>query len=1039
MRQRLLAISVFAFCCPAIFGQGASAGVGTISGVVTDPSGAAVTGAPVSIQNSQLGIRRDVTTTGAGVFSAPSLVPHAGYQVTVNAPGFATFENRNITLHVGEDVKITAALQVKSATTQIEVKEQAPVVNEEKTDVSQDIDQNQIDNLPINGRRVDQFVLLTPAVVPDGVYGDLSFRGNPTGNTFLLDGNDVNDQFYNENAGRTRVPSNVSQDAVQEFQVLTDAYSAEYGRTTGGVVNTVTRSGTNEIHGTGFWFFRNRTLDARDPLASINPPEVRNQFGGTIGGPIIRDKLFFLFNTEEQLRDFPLVSSIISSAITGSGLNARWVGCGTASNGLPAASVAQCNSINQLLPAFFATLPRSQDQQTGFGKIDWRPSDRNSFMFDFNYLHVSAPNGIQTGITVTSGGAFTGNGNDDVQVRDATARWTSILSPNMVNEARFGWAKDRQADSVNNALVNPNIGTISLSVSGQAIGFAAYLPRIDPSESRFEFADNLSVTAGKHSFKFGVDYLNTQDYYDELYFGNGSYSFTNANAFALAYGSTATNGRTYSSFSQTFGNPVVDTYLNEVDLYAQDQYHVTPNFTVYYGLRYEKNFLPQPPSQTLNSTFPQTGRIPEDNVDLAPRVGFAWALNNNSTVIRSGYGIYYGRYPTALLNQLFTANNNYTQQLTINNSVTAPTPSGPVFPNLLPGPAGVPGAATVEFAVNGLRTPYTQQADFAIEQKLNNNTSLTVSYMWSRGAEFFTVRDLDYPVATGSATYRILNAAGQQTGTFTTPVYLASSKVYSNYQHVYEVDNGGNTYYNGMSVQLERRLAHGIEGSLSYTWSHAIDNGLGGISSNEYYSSLTPTLYNGNYSAQKGNSSLDERQRLVFNFVWSPTLSHASSGWVKNLVNGWQLASITTIGTGLPETETVSIQSNYPGLANNNYITGFNGTSQVPFIGQNMLRTDLETREDARLSKMFFITERFKTTLQFEVFNLTNTAYATGTNTVGYYATWIGNATTGIGTFAPYSLTGAAVPVILNRPTSYAAFPDGTDARRAQASIRFEF
>ncbi len=1025
-----------------LFGQTA-AGVGAISGTVTDPSGASVAGAQVVVENSRLGIHRQLTTTGGGVFNAPSLVPNSGYRVTVSAPSFAQLENRDITVRVGQDVNVQARLQLSSSTTQVDVIEQSPILDQEKTDVSQNIDQSQIDNLPINGRRVDQFVLLTPGVVNDGNFGDLSFRGIGLGNTFLLDGNDTTEQFYAQNAGRTRIATNISQDAVQEFQVLTDGYSAEYGRTAGGVVNTVTRSGTNDFHGTGFWFFRNRTLDARDPLAPFNPSEARHQFGGGIGGPVIKDKLFFFLNTEEQLRDFPLVSSIISSAVTGSGANARWNGCGVASTGVRAATAAQCNAINALLPGFFTTLPRTANQQTGFGKIDWRPSDKNSFSFSLNYQHFNSPNGIQTQAVVTSGGAFNSNGNDDVNVRNGRAAWTYVPTSTIVNEARFGWFKDRQADSVNSALVNPNIGTISLSVASQNIGFANYLPRIEPSENRFEYADNLSMTVGKHSFKFGVDYLNTEDYYNLIFSGNGSYTYASANAFALDYG---TGGKNYTRYQQAFGNPIVDTTLNEIDAYAQDQYRISPNLTLYYGVRYEKNFLPQPPSQYVSAAFPQTGRIPQDNLDIAPRVGFAWNMNNGSTVVRSGYGIYYGRYPSALLNQLFTTNTNYIQTITLNNNPATPTAAGPVFPNRLPNATAVPGAGTVEFATPGLRTPYTQQADFAIEQKLTANTSLTVSYLWDRGAQFFTVRDLNYPAATGSATYRVFDSAQQQVGTYTTPVYLASSRQYSAFQNVYYLDNGGSSYYNGLAVQLQRRFAHGFQGSLAYTWSHALDDGTGNIGANEFYSQPTGTLYNGAYKQQKGDSNLDQRQRLVINWVWSPIFTHSSSAWAKYLVNGWQLSTITTIASGLPQTETVNVQSNYPGLANNNFLTGFNGSSfngngQVPFLGQNTLRTDNETRADARLSKAFQFTERWKMMLQFEAFNLTNTVYDTGINTVAYYANWIGTGAAGYGTLTPYSVnsSGAVTPVILGRPTGYGGFPDGTNARRAQASVRFEF
>jgi len=218
------------------------------------------------------------------------------------------------------------------------VEDVAPIT-EDKIDVSQNVTQHQIDNLPINGRRVDSFVLLTPGVVPDGTFGLLSFRGIPGGNDFMTDGNDTTETFYNENAGRTRIPTQISQDAVQEFQVLSGGYTAEYGRALGGVVNTITRSGTNQFHGTAFWFFRNRTLDARDPFATINPSEYRHQFGGSLAGPIVKNKLFYFFNTEEQRRVFPLVSSIINPSAVNSNTE-TWNNCGVASAGNPAASAA---------------------------------------------------------------------------------------------------------------------------------------------------------------------------------------------------------------------------------------------------------------------------------------------------------------------------------------------------------------------------------------------------------------------------------------------------------------------------------------------------------------------------------------------------------------------------------------------------------------------------------------------------------------------------------------------------------------------------
>jgi hypothetical protein len=1006
-----------------------AAGLGGITGVVLDASGATVSNAKVVIENERLGIHRAITTGGGGVFNAPALVPSAGYVVTVNATGFSQFVERDITVLVGQAANIRAALGVETAAARVDVEATDPG-GETKIDVSQNVTQAQIDNLPINGRRVDSFVLLTPTVVPDGTFGLLSFRGVSGGNTFLTDGNDTTETFYGENAGRTRIPTQISQDGVQEFQVLSSAYSAEYGRATGGVVNTVTRSGSNTLAGTAFWFFRNRTLNARDPFSTINPSEYRHQFGGSIGGPIVKNRLFFFLNTEEQRREFPLVSSIISPAAINAATH-TWIGCGVASATAPAATAAQCAAINATLPRFFGVIPRSGNQDTALGKIDWRPNDRNSFSFSFNYEHFNSPNGIQTGAVVTSGGAINSNGIDDVQVRYGRAQWTFVPGGNVVNEARFGWFKDRQADVLNNDLLDPRLGALSLSVNGVAIGSGNYIPRIQPSESRFQFADNLSWTVGRHNLKFGVDYLNTEDYTNQLLSGNGSYSYPNANLFALDYSGNTTGTKYYSSFQQAFGRRDVDATFQYLAFYAQDQYRIRTNLTLYYGLRYEYTFSPTPPLKSAD--YPQTGRIPTYGYNFGPRVGFSWNLNDGKTVIRSGYGLYYGRLPGSSYNSLFTTNNIYQQSLTLQTSDAAQLAAAPVFPNLLSSPAGTPGAATVGFAVDSLRTPSSQQADVAVQQALGNKTTVTVSYIWSRGAHMLTVRDLNLANPTHSVTYNILDASGNLVNKYTTPVYLATDRIDPRYSRVIGVDNGGNSYYSGLAVQVQRRVTNGLQGSLAYTWSHAIDNaqGAGGFSGNN----APGTLFNGNYQAERGPSSLDIRQRLVINWLWSPVFTKQTNVFARFLINNWQLADITTISTGAPVTESLGVTS---GLTvaqlasvgiNSNFaftgstINGFGGSGRVPFLGLGTLRLPNTYRTDVRLSKILPFSERRRVTLNFEVFNLTNTIVYTSITNRGYTASGFNIApATGLGT-----------------PTASSGFPDGTNARRAQVSIRIEF
>jgi hypothetical protein len=296
-----------------------SPGLASISGFVLDNSGAAVPDAKVAVANDSIGVKLMLTTSSGGVFNAPALAPAGGYDVKVDKSGFNEYEAKDLQLTVGQDVNLVVHLGVSGVSEQVQVVATAPVVNDTKTDVSQVIGSQQIQDYPLNGRRADAFALLTPGVTNDGNYGLLTFRGIANGNTFLLDGLDSTEQFYVENNGRTRITSQISLDAVQEFQVVSTDYSAEYGRANGGIVNTVTRSGTNNLHGTAFGFFRNQDLMARDPYTPLTfpiPTQWRLQSGGSVGGPIIKDKLFFYVGTEFMRNDFPLEDVYNSSLIT---------------------------------------------------------------------------------------------------------------------------------------------------------------------------------------------------------------------------------------------------------------------------------------------------------------------------------------------------------------------------------------------------------------------------------------------------------------------------------------------------------------------------------------------------------------------------------------------------------------------------------------------------------------------------------------------------------------------------------------------------
>jgi outer membrane receptor protein involved in Fe transport len=1026
--------AVFCLLGTAAFAQSV-AGLGVISGTVRDASGATVPDAEVVVANESKGIRRSLTTNAAGAFTAPSLPPATGYSVIVNKTGFSKYEAKDIQVLVGQDVSLDIALAVAGTSTSVLVEGTAtPVVDSTKTDVSVVINTTQIDNMPINGRRVDSFVLLAPAVVPDGTFGLISFRGIAGGNTFLVEGNDTTEQFFNENVGRTRIQSQISQDAVQEFQVVSNNYSAEFGQAMGGVVNTVTRSGSNDFHGTGFWFFRNQDFNARDTFATFVPSETRHQWGVSAGGKLIKDKLFYFANWEALRRTFPLVANISQA---GSSL------FDTSGHLLPnvcvaPATPAQCAAAISFLDRQFQTLDRKVTQDLGNAKIDWRPTERNSFTASLNLLRWVSPNGIQTAATLNNGNGVGGNANSSVRAKYGKFSWTSIPTTTMVNEFRFGWFNDKQFDSTNAALGIPGIGFLGISITGQAnLGTATQYPRTNPLENRYEFADTLTWSRGKHTWKFGFIFKPTEDYVNNLTNRTGAYSYANFTNLALDLTGNTTGAKNWLTFSQDIGNPALDYTIKDYSFFAQDQWKLTSRLTLNLGLRYDYSDLPQP--SLVNPDYAATGRIPTYNKEIAPRIGFAYALDSqNKTVLRGGYGIFHARYPGGLISTGLLGNGLYQKSISLNSSNAADKAAGPVFPNVLPTNSTTfnPPAGSISLNIfsKDFRAPYTEQADLAIERALTNSLALTVSGIWSRGLHLTSVNDINIGAPGPSVTYRIVDAAGTQTGTYTTPVYVRQNRVDTRYARLNIIDAGLNSWYNGLAVQLVKRYSHGLTGNLSYTWSHAIDLGQGFAGTSNIFASNGPQTYvPGDYRGERGTSSLDIRHRLVLGGAWQPKFTKSTSPFARYLVNSWELGLIGTFSSAPHSTPTVQISSApNPGTgltaANTGTLNGYSSGGlggRVPFQPINSLDVDTVQRIDVRLSKVFPFGERYKAMFTFDAFNIFNHRYFTGVNSREYVFASI-----------------AGVPTLTYQPsfgagTATGGFPDGTNARRLQIGLRF--
>ncbi len=1009
--------SVFALAMSSLLAQSAG-GLAGISGVVRDPSGASVPKAKVVISTDSMGTLRSVTTNDSGIFTAPALAPGVGYKVTVTASGFSTYEAKDIQLQVGQNLDLAIALAVGQTTTAVEVTGAASLVEDTKTDVSNVVGTREIRDLPINGRRVDSFVLNVPGVTNDGTFGLLSFRGVEGNNSFLLDGNDNTEQFYNENAGRTRIQSQISADAVQEFEVVSSNFSAEYGRAMGGVVNTVTKSGTNQYHGGAFYFFRSTGFNARDTFSAFNPSEHRIQTGAFVGGSIVKDKLFFFLSTDITRRIFPMVDSQVKVGVIDP-VSPVWVGCAAP------ATAAQCSAINGLLPRFFGAIPRTASNDLYFGRMDYRMSDKNTFSASFNYLRWVSPNGIQTGLSSTTGAAITGNGDDTVHVRNGKLAWTYVPNGSLVNSFRYGLDTDRQSDVFDQAELGGGLGYLDVSVAAVQLGPATYLPRLQPMETRNEVADDLSWTKGKHSIKVGFNWVNSEDFVSSLTNRYGSYTYQTPTLFALDY-SGGTGVKNWTSYSQGFGTPAVDFTIKEFGFYAQDQWRATNRLTVTAGMRYEHSIAPTP--TIVNPDWPQTATIHTGAKNFMPRVGLAYKLNDK-TMIRAGFGTFFARLVGGIVEDTLIGQGLFQQSISL--SATNPTQlaAGPVFPNAL---AAVPTGASVsasslQFTAPNLKTPYSEQGQITVERQITKDMVFSVSGIWSHGVNLYGTTDLNAPALGPNFTYTIADATGNKVGSFTTPVYL-NPRPNTKYAGVYETTNGVSSFYDGLTATINKRFSHGFQSLASYTWAHAIDDGQGSSTNAVFTGSTAIWTYNGNYAYDKGSSSNDQRQRFVYSFIWAPTF-HREGAFFKYVVNNWQLSSIMTIGTGHPSgSETIRLTDTpVTGMLSTNSINGFGGNFRVPFLPVNGLYTPATYRDDLRITKGIPLGGEHNQRMLFliaEAFNISNSWSPTSLTTQGY-------------TEAKGVLT--LTPTAFGVGSGDGGFPDGTQARRLQIGLRLTF
>ncbi|NNF00014.1 MAG: TonB-dependent receptor [Pyrinomonadaceae bacterium] len=732
-----LSIAVCIFLSTSVFAQSQST-TGLIQGTVYDQSGAVVPGATITIRNNGTGYQRMVMTNADGVFSAP-LLPLGMYTVTTEAANFAKSVLENIQVTIGQTEGLRIELQAGGTVNTVDVSAEAEGVEVGRTALSTQIDEKSVENLPISRRDFSKFVQLTPGVsIVQGPDGDEITINGQKGiqNNFSIDGSDANNPFFGEQRGGQRPAFTVSLEAIQEFQVVPVGASAEFGRSSGGFINAVTKSGTNEFHGSAFIFFRNDEMASTNPdAAERNLPiaDSRNySFGGNVGGPIKEDKAFFFVAYERN-----------------------------------DGQSSKPNSIDPRLVAIFANqfgspgeegiIERTDIADVLLLKGDFNVNSSNFLTVRHNYSRAEQANGT---FDVPNWGV-SANGRETDKSNSFITQLITTINPNLLNEFRFQWAKEERPRFYD----GPDIPDIAIGsflgpdpvtgVEAYRFGRPFFLP-VPSDDTRFQFTDNVTYITGNHTMKFGVDINRVRVSQTFIGFARGRYIFGGLGIDDAIQGfENYINGvdpsglALYLQFAP-IGNRTVEeagtqAYSNfEPGIYAQDTWNARPNLTFNIGFRWEGQYQPDPinnPQDTaygqfLNDPrFPSDGSIPDFTDGYQPRLGMSWSPGSDGkTAIRLGAGIYYARIPGlvvagprntdgAIAGNIFRNGNCAFGMVGFNC---------PPIPDILP-TAGFaafdPGVAVFE---RNFKNPRTIQYSASVEREIYPDINLLVAYNYAK-------------------------------------------------------------------------------------------------------------------------------------------------------------------------------------------------------------------------------------------------------------------------------------------------------------------
>ena len=928
---------------------------GTILGTATDASGAVIAGAQVKVKNVATGLERTTETSADGSYSLPEL-PIGTYTVTVTLTGFQTFAASNVTVDVASERRVDAKMRPGQVSSRVEVSgDLLPQVETTSAELGGTLTAETIEALPVNGRDYQKLIYLNPGVAgsPDqisdspGSYGTFSMNGSRgRSNNFLLDGTDMNDGYRNDpainEAGVFGDPATILPlDAVAELKVLSN-YEAEYGRNSGAVINIVTKSGTNNWHGSLLEYFRTGKLGARnyfnfapDPKSPFN----NNQFGGSFGGPIIKDKTFFYADYEGQRENGAQAGNTcvpdpaqIAADIAANGAANPVSAALLARNPFPAPNIASSGpQPGQLLgpgSAFDTGCPNGNNLSTStsfFNRVD-----SAIVKIDHNFN----PNNLLTGryyigdssqsfpFAQLAGGLLPGfNTTTPTRVQLISLSYVKVVNASQVNEARLGWNRFVEGffpedESFNPGSIGLDTGVSAYNGGLPAIGIGSFsqigatssIPR-NRVDSNWHFVDNYSWKTGKHDIKFGYEFRRTTIMQVINHNFRGTLSFDGLSNFLLGLPDGG---------DQVQGNSERHTFQNSDGLFIQDSFRATTKLTLNYGVRWdyfgvtgEKNGLFYTFNPANGGSNDPTGQLyGKDFNNFAPRLAFAYDLTGKGqTVIRGGWGLFYDAFSQDIFlghlpwNCVFCPGPAYPglgPQALATGSVATNSVTGLAVTPLAPGSPVYSGYGPEGdfFSVDPhMRTPYVQNFNLNFQQQLGNRTVLQLGYVGAKGTKLFQFLDINQP------SQAQITAADLANGVTSYGV----PRNYPNFFYINQEKSSANSIYNALQASLRTSGWHGLSSQANFVWSHSIDTA---SDLEDFEPNQAQPQDSTNPAGNRGDSSFDIRRRFTWNFTYQfPKMGGALS----RLKNGWGLDGVLNLQDGQPWQLNYEFQGDYSG------------------------------------------------------------------------------------------------------------------------------